>query len=347
MNADPRPPRPGLREDVLASLCFADLQPTSETFAALKEAMARIDARFRFRELVLVIDDADQKAFLPLLRDLANVRLFTIRPGVGHYERRVMAAEEAIGDVVLLASIDEVPQLDLVAMIERAAAGDCVVLAMQPSPGAFNLGISAPLVALGHAAGFKVNPRNLKTMGFSRTQVNQLLSHSDPQLALRFPPLDWRVPLVVLETSRPPSRHHDLRQTGRRLQLIQKLLVYMAPGLLVLVSLVAALLALLGIGYAFYVLGAWLILDNLAPGWLTTSAILSLTSILLGTAILGLSLGLQQLLRQQGRNSLDNVATEVNRIDLFGQLAGDLNVERRHDEAASLAQMPVPKQDQP
>lgn len=335
MNADPLPHRPQRREDLLVSLCFSDVEPTAEMFAAVRRAVARIDARFRFWELVLIVESAQQDAFLPLVRDLANVRLFTIRSGIGHYERRVMAAEEAIGDVVLLASIEEAPQLDLVAMAEGAAAGDCVVLAMQPSPGTLGRGLAAPMVALGHAAGFKVNPRLLKTVGLSRTQANQLLSHSDPELALRFPPMDWRVPLTIVEAGRLPDRHHGLVQTGRRLQLIQKLLVYMAPRILAIVSLVSAALAFLGFAYAFYVLGAWLLVDNLAPGWVTTSAILSLTAVLLGIAILGLSLGLQQLLNQLGRNKLDKVATEVNRIDLFGHLAKELNVEHQSDDPAS------------
>jgi hypothetical protein len=349
MNADQGPHRSSPREDLLVSLCFADLEPTPETFATLRATMACIDARFRFRELALIIDSANQEAFLPLLRDVANVRLFSVRPGVGHYERRVIAAEEAIGDVVVLASIEEVAQVDLVAIIEHAAAVDCVVLVMPPAAGAINLGLSTAVVALGRAAGFNVNLRNLKTVGFSRAQLDQLLSHSDPELALRFPPLDWRVPLAVLETGHVTGRDLGLRKIGRRLQLAQKLLVYMAPGLLVVVSFVAALLALLGVGFSLYVLGALLLLDNLAPGWLTTSTILSLTSILLGTAILGLSLGLQQLLRQQGRNKLYNVAAEVNRTDLFGQLANDLNVERRNDEVTGLTRTPVhvPGPDQP
>ena len=47
--------------------------------------------------------------------------------------------------------------------------------------------------------------------------------------------------------------------------------------------------------------------------------------------IMGLSLGLQQLLTRADRNGFDGVASEVNRIDLFSQVAADLNIDLEHE----------------
>jgi len=87
----------------------------------------------------------------------------------------------------------------------------------------------------------------------------------------------------------------------------------------------------MGLLYAFYMLGAWIFVDNLAPGWLTLSAMLSLTAIFLGVSIMGLSLGLQQLLTRADNVGFDGVVSEVNRIDLFGHVASDLNVDLELD----------------
>ena len=110
----------------------------------------------------------------------------------------------------------------------------------------------------------------------------------------------------------------------------------MAPTLLLLVTLSSTVLTLLGISYAIYVVGVWIFLDDLAAGWLTTSAILSLSATFMGVSILGLSLGMQQILNHRGKNNLEKIAHEINRIDLFGKVASDLNVdlEREPSQAA-------------
>lgn len=332
-------PPVALREDVLVSICFGDLASDHETFDAIAALAAMVDARFRFREIIVVADDSRRADYLPLIRRVANVRLFTVRDGTAYYRRRVIAAEEAIGDVVLLVSSAELGCVDPIEMIERAADEQRGVLATRRpkirhgSPGSV-------LVLLGRLAGFKVNPRDLQSLALPRTLLNQLLAHPDPDLALRFPPRDPRVPLAFIEVAAGVTvpRNAGLR---RRLDLLQKLLVYMAPNLLLAVTLASAFLAMLGFLYGLYVVAAWILVHDLAPGWLTLSAVLSLSMVFLGISITGLSLGLQQLLSRTNGGRLDSVAAEVNRIDLFGQVASDLNVDFEHD-LAGLRQIPKP-----
>lgn len=323
------------REDVLVSVCFGDLPAEAASFEAVATLARDLDARFRFREIIVVADETRREAYTPLLQRVDNLRLFTVRDGTGFYRRRMIAADEAIGDVVLMSNVAELAHVDPVAMIERAADDQCAVLATR-SAGLADRTLAAPLIALGRTAGFKVNLRDLQSLAVPRTLINQLLAHPDPDLALRFPPLDVRVPLDYFAV--PPSSP-TLRETGqhrRRLALLLKLLVYVAPSLLMAVTLASALLALLGFVYAIYVLGVWIVLDDIAPGWLTLSAMLSLTAFFLGVSIMGLSLGLQQLLARADRDSFDGVADEVNRIDLFGQVATDLNVDLERGRAAPL-----------
>ena len=83
----------------------------------------------------------------------------------------------------------------------------------------------------------------------------------------------------------------------------------------------------IGILYAFYALAAWAILDQVQPGWLTTSLVLSLTAVFLGAAIFGLATGLMKLLDIAGGDVIDDVIEEQGRTDLFLRVANDLNVE--------------------
>lgn len=325
------------REDVLVSVCFGGLPADEASFEAVVALARDLDARFRFREIVLVAEEGSKEDYLPLIRRVDNLRLFTVRNGMTFYRRRVIAADEAIGDVVLMTNAVELAHIDAIAMIERAAEEQCAVLATRSS-GVVDRTLAAPLSAMGRVAGFKVRLRDLQSLAMPRTLLNQLLDHPDPDLALRFPPRDVRVPLVLAEVA-DSAAPRDISQLSRRLVLLQKLLVYVAPRLLMAVTLASALLAVLGFFYAFYVLGAWILVDDLADGWLTLSAMLSLTSFFLGISIMGLSLGLQQLLARADRDGFDGVASEVNRIDLFGQVASDLNVDLERDRAEQPAEV--------
>lgn len=324
------------REDILVSICFSDLPATDEAFSALRNLAHRLDLRFRFREIIIVVNDKGHEDYLPLVEQISDLRLFTIRPGNSYYDRRVIAAEEAIGDVVIIGNSDEMAHIDLLEMAEQVGSQNVILLATRSIRHSVRAGLSAPITALGRVAGFKVNLNDLQTIALPRSQLNQILSHSDPELALRFPPRDPRLPLSFFPVENNVPFNGGFYQLKRRVQLLQKLLVYLAPTLLLLVTLSSTVLTLLGIGYAIYVVGVWIFLDDLAAGWLTTSAMLSLSATFMGVSILGLSLGMQHILNHRGKNNLEKIAHEINRIDLFGKVASDLNVdlEREPPQAA-------------
>lgn len=319
------------REDVVISVCFSDLPATDAAFQAIRDLAERLDALYRFREIILAVDDAGHSSYLNLVEQISDIRLFTFHPGIGYYDRRVIVAEEAIGDIVLIGSADEIAHLDFLVMLEQAEDSKSIVMAVRSVPRPVRTGLSAAITALGRLAGFEVNLKYLRTTAMPRTLLNQIISHSEPELALRFPPRDPGLLLTFLFADGKVPPRKKLGQFRRRMQLLQKLLVYLAPTLLMFVSASSTILALFGIGYALYTVGSWVFIENLAPGWLTTSAMLSLSASFMGFSMLGLSLGLQQLLNQQRKMRVDRVAHEVNRIDLFGKVASDLNVEMEND----------------
>lgn len=316
------------REDILVSICFSDLPATDAAFKALRDLVPRLDLRFRFCEIILVVDEEGHEDYLQLVEEIKDLRLFTVRPGNSYYDRRVIAAEEAIGDIVLIGKSDEIEHIDFVEMVEQDSKKDAIFLATRSTRHPVRGSLSTPITVLGRAAGFEVNLNDLQTITLPRSQLNQILSHSDPELALRFPPRDPRLPVAFFSVQSNVPFRGGLSQIKRRAQLLQKLLIYLAPVLLLLVTLSSGILTLLGFGYAIYVVGVWIFLDDLAAGWLTTSAMLSLSAAFMGISMLGLSLGMQQVLSRRNRNALEKVSSEINRVDLFGKVASDLNVEQ-------------------
>lgn len=329
------------REDVVVSVCFSELAATPATFAALRECAATLDRAYRFREIVLVVDDTQRAAFLDVVREVPNCRLFVVRRGTEYYDRRVIAAEEAIGDLVVLGNLDEIAQLDVLAFLDYAEAENAVTMAFRPARRPFKRLLAWPFIALGKLAGFNVDPSEFQSIAVPRTLLNLMLAHDEPRLALRFPPRDPRLPREWFRTEVNVASRTALMGIGRRIALLQTLLVYLTPTILSVVAISSCLLTLVGLAYAGWIVGALLLVDTLAPGWLTTNAMLAVSAVFMGFSTLGLSLGLQHLLKQQRRLKGGVVPEEVNRIDLFQQVAFDLNVVLESDPAGP----PPPRED--
>lgn len=318
---------PTRREDILVSICFADITPGPNTTKVLNDLAARMDAGFRFWELVLVVRAEAAGSCEDLMLKIDKVRLLKVRQGSEFYRMRAVAASEAIGDVVVLAAIDEVPFLDLSSLISTAADGDRVALLQSERTNRLSGALEPAIRVLGHASGFHVSARDMQTAAFPRTLLNKLLAHPDRNLALRFTPRDAGIPYSI-ETSRfDDSERRSLRDFGRRLGLVQKLLTNFAPKVLFYVATLSGLVTFTAVIYAVYAIVAWFTLDTIQPGWLTISLAVSLTAGFLGLALFGLSLGLQQVLDVLLPEALDDVVDEVSSIDLFGQVVNDLNVE--------------------
>lgn len=319
------------REDVVVSVCFSELAASPATFAAIRDLAVTLDSAYRFREIILVVDDGQREAFLDLVREVPNTRLFVVRRGTEYYDRRVIAAEEAIGDLVVLGNLEEVAALDVLAFLDFAEAENAVTMAFRPAKRPFKRLLAWPFIALGKLAGFNVDPAEFQSIAVPRTLLNLLLAHDEPRLALRFPPRDPRLPREWFRTAVNVESRTAFTGIGRRLALLQTLLVYLTPTLLSVVAVSSTILTLVGLAYATWIVGAVLLVDQLAPGWLTTNAMLAVSAVFMGFSTLGLSLGLQYLLKQQRRLKGALVPEEVNRIDLFQQVAFDLNVVLESD----------------
>ena len=320
------------RDDILVSLCLSDIQITPSSFAEICELAHILRNRFRFYEIVLVANALDKEAFLPLLKRIPNLRLFTLREGLSTYRHRVIAASEAIGDVVVIASQEQFGSLDHLAMINVAADEALIVVGLRPDPKGFNRVLSSLLAVAGGIAGFRAALQDGPTIAIPRTLLNQLLEHSDPDLALRFIPRDPIYPVSTHHSKPGVTVPSETGAMSRRLELIEKLIIHMAPGVLLLVTLVSALLSFIGFLYAVYVIVVWSLVPGVAPGWLTISLMMSVISIFFGSTIFGLSVGLQRVLALLRRDAFESVAQEINKTDLFGHVAEDLNVDLHHGD---------------
>ena len=316
-----------LRENNLVSVCLGELPNTPAAFEELRQFAARMAAVYRFWEIIVVSLSDEVDPLLRLVRDIPNIRLIKVRSGTEYYRRRAIAVDEAIGDVVVLTSVHEISALDILTMIERAHADEVIVAGKLIVAPALDRLLAGPWVAFGHWAGFQVGVRDMQTVVFPRTLLNQILAHPAKELALRFLPRDTGIPQVSFPAHGPVRAVRASRDFARRLTLAQMLLINLAPRLLQSVTLISMMVALLSLFFAVYVVLIWLLKSDVAPGWLTLSGMLSATGFMLGCVSSGLCLGMQYLLNRADQSRFDDVSAEVNRVDLFGSVARDLNVE--------------------
>lgn len=309
-------------QDSFVSLCLPawDLRrPGGHAgFAALASALA---ARYRYWEILIGCDADDEAALDEVLAAHPNARVVLFQPLTPHYERRLAVAGDAIGDVVVVSAQDEAGGLDLAALIEQARAEQAVVLNRLPGGGP----LDALVGLLGRSAGFRVHGRSLQTVALPRTQLNRILAHVDGPLALRFPPADPALRLVI-----NPVQGKQAAGSGRfrqRLALIQRLIVSTAPRVLTLVaaaSVLGAVAALLSALYAVFVV---LTFDHVQPGWFTTAILISVPAFFISLANFGLAIGLIRVLELVGRKSSDLIVGERGGTDLFARALDDLNLE--------------------
>jgi hypothetical protein len=320
------------RDDLLVSIGIAEAEAGEAALSMLTALASDLSVRFRYWELLIVTDVDKAGSYDRVLETIANVRLLKVRPGTSPYRRRVAIAGEAIGDVVVISTLDEIPSLAIVSMIERARESGAMVVGRRRSTVLLN----APFRALGASAGFRVDARDMLTTAYPRTVLNKLLNHPDPQLALRFPPNDNSITVLgqpILDTA--SARHRrSLRDSGRRVAMLQKLLVGSAPRVLGLVWSLAFLVAIVAVAFVIYAAAVWLVKEDVQPGWLTTSLALGLTAFFLGCAVFGLSIGLQKVIDLLSADLADDVVDEITSVDLFREVFDELNVEQDQETPA-------------
>ncbi|MBE1283555.1 MAG: hypothetical protein GJ676_09615 [Rhodobacteraceae bacterium] len=324
------PSVPARRDDLLVSVCFSDLPPGDAAAPALKSVAAFLEANYRYWEILIVFAASNHPIADASRFGVSNLRQLTARAGTSAYRARVIGAAEAIGDVVVLTTPAEVGALDLVSMIDTAFSEATIVSGRRGKATLFD----PALRAVGAAGGFRVSTADMQTVAYPRTLLNVLLAHPDRELALRFAPRDAALPVAVLQ-GQEEVQARSIRDLGRRLNLMQKLMVAVAPRVLSGIALLSGLVFISAVLYAFYALWVWLFLDNVQPGWFTTSMVLSLTAAFLATAIFGLSVGMQKVIDLLSPDSDHGILDEHSTVDLFSEVMQELNVELDSASGAS------------
>ncbi|QTL03813.1 hypothetical protein J5J86_00030 [Aquabacter sp. L1I39] len=318
MKPEPKP----LREDIFVSLCFPEPLASEDDVSVVLKASRQISARFRYFEVLIIarVGDADD-LLSACLSGSPHVRVIKVRGTRRHYANRVVAANEAIGDVVVITSLAEAGALDLPGMVAAASDQNAVTVFTREQRSWTN----RLLQALGSASRFMISSGDMRTIAIPRVWMSRLLAHPQYNLALRFPPLGQGLPILHIPAPFTRISASSDATFWRRVALAYQLSVNAAPVALIGVGLLSCVVVLGALAYAIFAVGVVIFASHVQPGWFTTSIIQAGTAGYLALAILGLSMGLQKILEHLEPQVADTVVEEICNTDLPAQIH-DLNV---------------------
>src|SRR5262249_19777016 len=115
----------------LVSFCLAQEGDLALELDAISALAASCSKHLQYWEIVYVTGESHRfaiRANVDKFATIKSLRIVLVRDAVSYYRRRTIAAAEAIGDVVVLSSFNEIAKADLLAFAEEAMAGNRIVI---------------------------------------------------------------------------------------------------------------------------------------------------------------------------------------------------------------------------
>jgi hypothetical protein len=309
--------------DFLASLCLpSEGAPVAQEIAAIAALARDCAERLRYFEILYAVDERSRSAVnacAPQLALIPNLRILFVRNHASFYQRRTIAAREAIGDVVAIGSFAELQVIDLPTLASDCFRTDQVLLARRGGRG----GLSLVYPLLRAVASHRVNNRDMRSIAFPRARLLQALARESVTIDLRFEPKRGetyvRVP-VADAGGRPP------RGNAHRLQLLAEIVSGASGAYLRAYALLSLCAFLAAIAYGLYAIVVITTFRHVEPGWFTTNLIQSGSIAFLSIGVAIFALGLARLLEQRERGSTLGIIDEVGNVNFF-RSTPELNVD--------------------
>lgn len=314
-----------IRTDFLVSVAVVGVSWRSEDFSALEELAQKLRSRFQFWELIAVIPVSYDLSgdTLDTLRWIQNIRILRVDNVDNFYRLRLVAASEAIGDVVVLTTTDELPSMDLPELAREAYDDNAVVIMTRKTAGLVQ---KLFFSAMGRLTGYRIESNDTLTAGFPRTWLSPVLGRPQAEILLRFETRTTKARhrrMPVPQGRRVPRR---IGESGRRIRLLMDLVSSAAPRILQAIAVLSLFVTVLAVVYGIYATLIWLFKDNVVEGWLTTSLIQVMIASFLGISLAAIAMGIVKIFDRLDESLHHTIIDEQSNVDFFSEVK-DLNIE--------------------
>jgi hypothetical protein len=310
--------------DYFVSLCLAQENNVAHELAAIALLAKRCGRHLKYWEIVYVVGESDRSAIHRTIEELAaikNLRIVLVRDAVGYYRRRVLAATEAIGDVVILTSFNELAAVDVSAFAAAATRNDQVVIGRRTGSRSVRF-FSHWLI--GKVSNHRVDDRDLKTIALPRSRLVPILLRPTASIDLRFEPKRG--------VARYLRKELRLTSTGgeaglrQRLDLLTEIIASSAARFLNAIAVLSGLVFASAVSYAVYAVAVMLLRDNVQPGWFSTAIVQSGSTAFVSLGLAVIALGVATIVDRIEGGVRHEFVDELGNFSLNDR-AHDLNVE--------------------
>lgn len=311
------------RPDYFVSFCLVHETSVKAELAAIAELDELAEKRLQYWEIIYVVGEAARQEIEAAANELVkrrNLRVVLVREQLGYYTKRMIAANEAIGDVVVLSSFGEISVGEVIALSDMAMSSKRVVLARLPSGKRSKL--SYRLIGL--VSDFRVDARDLKVIALPRDALSSILTRPTAPLDLRFEPKRGLPSYVRREVELSSANPHT--SLSERLELLAELFSASAARFLSAFALVSTLAAAIAVAYGIYAIAVISFATNVQPGWFSTAIALSGATAFLSFGLAVIALGIASLINRADRSSKNEVVEEIGKIAVYDPV-DKLNVE--------------------
>ena len=313
------------KENYLVSCVLTDVSEVSDVLAVVQKLADEFAQAYAFWELVVPVDATafDARELSVSLKSVPNTRLLVIKDKVSSYRARRLACAEAIGDIVVVCSAVNAAKLGLPALAHNAYSQNMIVHLTRTG----GAGFAAPFAKLlSWVSGFDISTSSLRSLAFPRDRLDELLQSNSADLDIRFERRSALRPRVFQPVPKAITLAKPKRSLIQRLSVISDLLVLSTPRLLAVQAGLSACVAVMAVIYALYAVCVFFLLPDVAPGWLSTSLVISGISFFLGVTVASLSLGLVGVYDRLGGGADIAHMEEFSTTDFFSHKAAP-NVE--------------------
>ena len=306
------------------SICLTQETTVPDELLAIANLSIYCSKSMKYWEILYILDEKlipEMKSNAARIAPIRNLRILPVRGSVGYYRRRMIAASEAIGDIVVLTSFGELPRADLVLFAQRAMHESRVILGRRPGlPGLQSLGREL----IGLLSSYKVDDRTLKTIALPRNQLISILERPTAALDLRFEPKTGLMPYEYVAIS--PPAHSSGVSFSERTDFLIEIVKSSAPRFLAWFASLAMIGTATAILYGFYALGVIFFKENVQPGWFTSAIVQSASIAFLLTGLAIISLGIASICDRLYGEKHCEVTDEIGNITFYDSHV-ELNVE--------------------
>jgi hypothetical protein len=319
-------------ESNLISTCIVcDSNDVKYSIYELKKLSKNLESSFLYYELIVLVDKSASNEFIQNLNSINNLRILISKTSFNQYEKRKIIALEAIGDFILLTSINELDSINPIKIINNSIKNDSLALQSNGGSSIIEKILFLPLKTLGRILNLHINDNYTKTMVFTRSILNEILNSDYNVLLLRFPPKKFYSSKDIAKTSKKIERNYD--NLSDKLSIIYMGLLKLSPKILKFSTIFSLITLLISFFYLAYILFVWVKIENVQSGWITTSLSVSGISIFLSYSFFIITIAIQHLLSKYNKKINEDLYYEISSFNIYEKAKNNLNIEFNNIDA--------------